>query len=149
MKRALSVLLAFVLMSSGFITGCGNLGSLFGGGDDSPFTVDYEIDESNIDAFLANDTIETAVTGGPFYAGAQPLPSQNTQEYDEARAAKAAEVTAKAAELVAAVDAAKPAMAALRSEYTAFLDSVYKKEPGLKDVALETLETVVLLGMKG
>lgn len=151
MKRSLSVLLAILMLaSSGLLTGCAAIKDLIpGAGPKGPFTTDFEIDESNIDSFLFNDTIETAVTGGPFYAGAQPLPSQNTQEYDEARAAKLVEIKAEAEALVAAADAAKPAMAALRSEYTAFLEAVYKKEDGLKDIAIETLQTVVLLGTKG
>ena len=146
MKRAVAILLIALLASSSLLVG--GCGGLLGAKDKSPFTTDFEIAEGNIDFFLANDTLETAITGGPFYNGAQPLPSQNTTEFDTARAAKVEEIKAEAAALVKACDAAKPALAALRSEYTTFLDGVYKDEEGLEDIALETLDTVVLLGTK-
>ncbi|MBS3908203.1 MAG: hypothetical protein KGZ93_01000 [Actinobacteria bacterium] len=143
MRRAVAMALIALLASSSLLVGsCGLLGKKPQG----PFTTEFEISEGNIDFFLANDTLETAITGGPFYNGAQPLPSQNTTGFDTARAAKVEEIKAEAAALVKACDAAKPALAALRSEYTTFLDSVYKDEEGLEDIALETLNTVVLHG---
>lgn len=147
MKSSLSVLLVVLLSTSSLLT-LGGCGGQVGSKPKSPFTTEFETGKDNIDFFLANDVLETAMTGGPFYNGAQPLPSQNTAEFDKARAEKIKEIKAEAAALVKACDAAKPAMADLRSEYTAFLDDVCKEEDGLKDVALETLNTVVLNATK-
>ncbi len=148
MRRLVSVLLVVVMSASGLLTGCGGKSPL-AKKPVSPFTTEYELDEGAVDFFVAGDTFETAASGGPFYAGAQPLPGQNDDEYTTARAAKIAEINAEAAALVTACDEAKPALAALRSGYTTFLEGVYKKEAGLKDPALESLNTVVLLGSKG
>ncbi|MDP2182275.1 MAG: hypothetical protein Q8K99_06875 [Actinomycetota bacterium] len=88
------------------------------------------------------------MTGGPFYDGAQPLPSQNTEEFDTARAAKIDEITAEADGIVKACEAAKPAMAELRTAYADYLEIVYKADPAVKDIALETLSQVALVGTK-
>lgn len=148
MKRGLSLLLAFMLAASTTLGGCGRVGLPGLKKPQTPFTTEYVLDETNIDYFLSNDDLESAMTGGPFYAGAQALPSQNTAEYDKARAAKVAEVNAKAAELVAACEPAKPALANLRSEYTVFLNKVHNEEDGLKDPAIESLNAVALNGTK-
>lgn len=147
MRRVVSVALSVVLACSAFLGGC-RAKTTAQRPAESPFTTDYELAESNADFFLAGDTVETAMTGGPFYAGAQSLPSQDTAEFDRARAKKIADIKAEAAALVKACDDAKPAMAALRSEYTVYLNKVYKEEPGLEEVALETLNRVALLGSK-
>lgn len=152
MRRTLSALLAVVLAASSFLGGCGK-----GGGagkvaappkPKSPYTLEYELTEENIDSFIANDTVETAMTGGPFYPGAQALPGQDTAAYDAARAKKVDEIKAEAAEVVKACDAAKPALTEMRSEYIAYLNTVYKEEPKAKDAALETVKQVGLLGIK-
>lgn len=145
MKRVVSALLAIILATSGFLGGCSQLGL---GGSKSPFTTEYELGEANIDAFLASDVVETAMTGGPFYDGAQPLPSQNTGDFETARAAKVEEITAQADSIATACEAAKPAMAELRTAYVDYLDIVYKADPEVKDIALETLAQVALLGTK-
>lgn len=111
---------------------------------ESPFTTDYEINKDNIDFFLNNDVLETAITGGPFYNGAQKLPSQKTEDFDQARQKKIEEIKKEAVSLVKACNDSKTALANLRSEYIAYLNEVYKEEPGLKDIALETLNAVAL-----
>lgn len=146
MRRTITFLLTFVLVTSSFVGGCGKQSSpkrLT-----APFTTDYPIDASNIDSFLSNDTVETAITGGPFYTGAQALPSQNTGAFEKARKKKVAQIHASAEDLVKAIDEAKPVLASFRSEYTTYLNLVYKEEVGLSDIAVSSLESVTLAATK-
>ncbi len=148
MNRLFRLLLALVVASSGLLGGCSRISSIIPKKPVSPFTLDYAVDESNIDFFVAGDDFDTAISGGPFYAGTQPLPTQGTAEFETARAAKVAEINAIAARLVTDCDTAKSALASLRSEYTTYLNAVYQEEKGLDDIAIETLNTAVLLATK-
>ncbi|MBA4370337.1 MAG: hypothetical protein C0418_02020 [Coriobacteriaceae bacterium] len=144
MRRALSVLLVLCMGSSLLLTGCSALKGL-GGKSNDPYTLDYELDESNVDFFLYNDDFDTIVSASPFYPGSRPQPSQNTAAFYEARAKRVQGITADAAELVKACAAAKPAMATLRSDYTVYLDKVRKEEPRIDDWVKETMTQVALL----
>lgn len=146
MRRAVSALLVLVLAFSGTLAGCGGKS----GGSakpQSPFTTDYSIDENNVDFFVANDVVDTAMTGGPFYTGARPLPSQNTGEFDKARAAKVEEIKSEAAAIAKACDDAKPALAAMRTAYATYLDALYKNDPAFRDVATQALGKMDSLGV--
>lgn len=146
MKRAVSVLLVFVLVFSGTLTGCkkGPLAKK----PTSPFTLEYDLSEENVDFFVANDVAETAITGGPFYAGAQALPSQKTTEFDTARAKKVDDIKAQAKAIVDATTEAKPAMAALRAALADYLDVVYKNDPTFKDATIEALGKMEMVGAR-
>lgn len=146
MKRAVSVLLALVLVFSGTLTGCKK--APVAEKPTSPFTLEYELSEDNVDFFVANDVAETAMTGGPFYAGEQALPSQKTTEFDTARAKKVDDIKAQGKALVDAAVEAKPAMAAMRAALADYLGVVYKNDPTFKDATIEALGKMEMLGAK-
>lgn len=144
MRRALSVLLVLCMSSSFLLSGCSALKGI-GGKSNDPYTLDYELDESNVDFFLYNDDFDTIVSASPFYPGSRPQPSQNTAAFYEARAKRVAGITAEAAALVKACEAAKPAMATLRSDYTAYLEIVRKEEPRIGEWVTESMTQVALV----
>ena len=135
---AFLVLISFIFT---LVPGC----SLFGKKGPkvtSPFTTDYRITDENLDFFINGDTAESMMAATPFYEGARPLPSQNTQEFDEARRNKVKEILAEADKLVQSVDAAAPAVEEMRSALLTFLETAGKKEPRLANFNKETVSVL-------
>jgi len=112
-----------------------------------PFTLDYTLTQADYDFFVGSDTVDTAIVHSPFYAGNQPLPSQNTVEYEAARYKKVGEIMADADALVAAGKAAEPAMAALRSDYITFLGKVKASDPKAAEFVGSSLTSVTASGV--
>jgi len=137
MKRTLSILLVIALAMPVFTTGCAPKKPPAG-----PFTTDYDLTEANIDSFVANDTIETAMCAGPLYPGSRMLPSQNTAEYDKARAEKVAALQGDAKALVDACVAAQPAMAQARADYVSYLDTLKVADDSTVEFAGATLQVL-------
>lgn len=142
MRRSISILLVVLLTLPALVTGCARPAGP-PPAPKSPFTTEYGLDEKVIDSFVANDTIETAMCGGPFYNGAQPLPAQNTADFETARAKLVKTIAADAADLVAAAKDAQPAVAALRADYVAYLDALKVAEPSTVKFAGATLQPLV------
>lgn len=137
MKRTLSILLAAALVMPLVSTGCGPRQPA------GPFTTEYDLSEANIDSFVANDTIETAMCGGPLYPGSRMLPSQNTAEFDKARAEKVAALSVDAQALVDACVAAQPAMSKVRADYVTYLDELKKVDDSTNAFAGSTAQVLV------
>lgn len=126
------------------LQGCQVLGKVgLGGATAQPFTLDYQLKQADYDFFVGADTVDTAIVHSPFYAGNQPLPSQNTAAYENARFAKVNSIIADANALVKATAAAEPAMAALRSDYIVFLSKVRTSEPKADAFVGSSVATVV------
>lgn len=112
-----------------------------------PFTTDYTLTQADYDFFVGSDTVDTAVVHSPFYAGNQPLPSQNTVEYEAARYKKVGEIVSGADALVNASKAAEPAMATLRSDYVTFLSKVKASDPKASEFVGSSLTSITALGV--
>lgn len=136
----LSILLVVALAMPVLTTGCGPKAEQ---PPAAPFTTEYDVAESNIDSFVANDTAETAMCGGPLYPGSRMLPSQNTAEFDKARAEKVAALSADAQALADACVAAQPAMAKVRADYTNYLDELKVADSSTDAFAGATLQVLV------
>jgi hypothetical protein len=148
-RRVISLAVAVALVAAMLpMQGCQLLGKLgVGGPTTQPFTTDYTVTQADYDFFVGSDTVDTAVVHSPFYAGNQPLPSQNTAEYEAARFKKVNEIIADADALVTAAKAAEPALATLRSDYIAFLDTVRTSEPKAADFVGSSMATMVAFGI--
>lgn len=139
MRRTLTILLVLALAMPVLTTGCGSKPQPA----TEPFTTTYDLSESNIDSFIANDTAETAMCGGPLYPGSRMLPSQNTAEYDKARAEKVTALLADAKALADACVAAQPAMAKVRADYVNYLDELKVADSSTDAFAGATLKVLV------
>jgi hypothetical protein len=113
-----------------------------------PFTLDYTLTQADYDFFVGSDTVDTAIVHSPFYAGNQPLPSQNTVEYEAARYKKVGEIMADADALVSAGKAAEPAMATLRSDYVTFLSKVKASDPKAAEFVGSSLTSITAFGVQ-
>jgi hypothetical protein len=131
------------------LQGCQLLSKVgIGGTTKQPFTTDYTLSQGDYDFFVGSDTVDTAIVHSPFYPGNQPLPSQNTAEYENARWEKVKAIVADADALVKAAKAAEPALTALRSEYVSFLEKVRTSEPKAATFIGSSMTTVTALGIK-
>ncbi|PKQ15298.1 MAG: hypothetical protein CVT67_10355 [Actinobacteria bacterium HGW-Actinobacteria-7] len=137
MKRTLSVLLVLALAVPVFATGCGPKKP------DSPFTTQFELTGPAIDSFVANDTAETAMCGGPLYPGSRMLPAQNTAEFDKARAEKVTALVTESAALAKACEDAQPAMAKVRADYVNYLDALKTADDSTVTYAGASLQALV------
>jgi hypothetical protein len=130
------------------IQGCQVLSSLgIGGTTAEPFTTNYTLTQADYDFFVGDDTVDTAIAHSPFYPGNQPLPSQNTAAYEDARYKKVGEIIADAATLVAAAKAAEPALTTLRSDYVMYLQQVAAVEPKASAFIGSSLTSVTAAGV--
>jgi len=86
--------------------------------EQKPFTFEYTLDKSNVPFFVRGDTYATLAASSPFYAGAQPLPSQRTSEFDKMRARKVREVLDEADSLVKATARLDPKVAGQKMKRT-------------------------------
>ncbi|MFZ4579534.1 MAG: hypothetical protein ACOYOB_14170 [Myxococcota bacterium] len=153
MKRSFSVAVVLGVCLVFAATGCGGRktakapGAVETKGEGeaaaAPFTTNYRLTANNMLAFLENDTLETAMCGGPFYPGSRQLPGQNTAAYDTARAAKVTAILADTRALVQACRDAQPAMAKLRAGYTNYLDELREADEGSANFAGATLRVLV------
>jgi len=148
-RRLISFVLAVVLTAAVVpLQGCQLLGKVgLGSATTRPFTLDYELKQADYDFFVGADTVETAIVHSPFYSGYQPLPSQNTAEYENARTTKIGEIIADADSLVSAAKAAEPALTALRSAYVVFLEKARSAEPKASEFVGSSLTTIVAFGV--
>lgn len=127
----------FALMATPLLTGCSLIKNAT---TPDPFSTSYELNEAAIDGFINGDTLETAMCGGPLYAGNRPAPGQNTKEYDEARAKKITELLADAEAMVKACEAAQPAITKVRTDYITYLDELQKADTTTNEFAGSTLQ---------
>jgi hypothetical protein len=113
-----------------------------------PFTLDYTLTQADYDFFVGSDTVDTAIVHSPFYAGNQPLPSQNTVEYEAARYKKVGEIMADADALVRSAQAAESAMTTLRSDYVTFMEKLKAAEPKAAEFIGSSLTSITAMGVK-
>lgn len=142
-RQGMSVLLALTLVVPLAVTGCGRRAERPKPKPKPPFTTQYQLSEDVVASFVENDTLETAMCGGPFYTGAQALPGQNTDDFDEARAKLVAAIVADGADLVKAAEAAQPAVAKLRADYVTYCDALKAADPSTAKFAGATLQPLV------
>jgi hypothetical protein len=130
-RRVISLALAVALTATMIpLQGCQLLQKAgVGGSTAQPFTLDYQLKQADYDFFVGSDTVDTAIVHSPFYPGNQPLPSQNTADYENARWEKVKAIIADADALVTAAKAAEPALTAVRSDYITLLEKVRTGEP--------------------
>jgi hypothetical protein len=153
MKRPVPVAVALGVCLVFAVTGCGGRKTakadgkletkVEAGAAATPFTTNYALTAYNMLSFIENDTLETAMCGGPFYPGSRQLPGQNTAAFDKARAAKVAAVLADTRALVQACRDAQPAMAKLRASYTNYLDELREADESTVNYAGATLRALV------
>ncbi|HEY3415298.1 MAG TPA: hypothetical protein VGM23_00310, partial [Armatimonadota bacterium] len=110
-----------------------------------PFTFDYKLDGNNVTFFTQGDDMATLLACTPFYAGAQPLPGQHTQEYDAARARKVDEIIGLSDTLAADALKLKPDVDALRKGLLDYLTVCLKEEPKASTYARESAGEVLRL----
>lgn len=143
MKRVISAMLLIALVTTS-ITGCGKKAVVAQKPKPQPpFTTDYQLTAENADYFLANDTAETAMGGGPFYAGAQPLPSQRTGDFDKARAARVEKIVDDAAKLIELCTTARGSIGQVRADYVTYLDELQKADKATAKFAGATAQVLV------
>ncbi len=148
-RRMISLALAVALLATVVpLQGCQSGGPAAATANTKPFTTDYTLKQADYDFFVGSDTVDTAIVHSPFYAGNQPLPSQNTAEYENARYKKVGEIVADAAALVKAARAAEPAMTTLRSDYVSFLEKLRTTEPKASAFIGSSATSVTALAVK-
>jgi hypothetical protein len=148
-RRVIAVALAVAMVVAVLpLQGCQLLSSMgIGGSTAEPFTTDYQLTQADYDFFVGDDTVDTAIAHSPFYPGNEPLPSQNTAAYENARYKKVGEIIADAASLVTAAKTAEPALTTLRSDYVAYLQQVHSAEPKASDFIGSSLTSVTADGV--
>jgi hypothetical protein len=151
MKKGLLIVIAVVVVAAAVVVGT-RLRGPSGPKVKDPFTFDYKLDAGSIKSFTCNDDMSTLLASSPFYAGAQPLPGQHTQEFDEARAAKCEEIIAGADTLVEDTLKLKPKLEELRKALADYLtvcanqepkSAAFVKDAGAEMLRLQTLELIV------
>lgn len=134
MKKVLLVIAAVVVVAVAIIAGARFRGPS-GPQVKDPFTFDYKLDAKNAEFFTKNDDMATLLACTPFYAGAQPLPGQHTQEFDEARASKVDEIIADSDKLAEAAIGLKSDTDELRKALLDYLTICAKEDPKAKTFA--------------
>lgn len=151
MKRALLIAIAVAVVAVAVVVGT-RLMAPGGPQVTDPFTFDYKLDANNVKFFTEGDDMATLLASSPFYSGAQPLPGQRTQEYDEARAKKVEQIIADSDKLAAAAVKLKPDAEKLRKAFSDYLTVCINNDPntqsfvtaaGREMLRLYTLEAVI------
>ncbi len=150
MKKGLLIVIAVVVVAAAIVVGTRLIGPS-GPKVKDPFTFDYKFDATSVKFFTESDDMSTLLASSPFYAGAQPLPGQKTQEFDEARAAKCDEIIADADTLVQDTLKLKPQVEDLRKALADYLtvcanqeprSATFVKDAGSEMLRLQTLEII-------
>ena len=151
MKKALLIVGAVVLVAVAIVVGSRFVGRS-GPKVTEPFTFDYKLDATNAKFFTEGDDMATLLASSPFYVGAQPLPGQRTEEFDEARERKVEQIIADSDKLAENAIALKPDVEKLRKALCDYLTIVRNNEPnsgsyvvgaGKEILRICTLEEVV------
>ena len=151
MKKGLLIVIAVAVVAVVGVVGT-RLAGPRGPKVTAPFTFDHKLDATNVKFFTEGDDMSTLLASSPFYAGAQPLPGQHTQEFDEARAAKVEEIIADADTLAEDALKLKPRVDDLRKALSDYLTVCANQEPnagtfvkdaGAEMLRLQTLEIIV------
>ncbi|MHB8841150.1 MAG: hypothetical protein ACYC56_05085, partial [Candidatus Aquicultor sp.] len=147
------LVLALLLLSLNFLNGCAGSSNTTKQAQTisnvkNPFTFDYKIDDSNLAFFTEGDSVNTLLFSSPFYTGSQPLPSQKTSEFDQARSAKIKQLLDEADRLVRTATRVKPKLATVRSSFLSYLTTSYKEEPKLEEFTRESFTEISLLMSK-
>lgn len=134
MKKALLIIIAVVVVAAAIVVGTRFIGPR-GPRVTDPFTFDYKLDAKNVEFFTKGDDMATLLACTPFYAGAQPLPGQHTQEFDEARVRKVDEIIADSDKLAEAAIGLKSDVDQLRKALMDYLTICAKNDPKAKKFA--------------
>jgi hypothetical protein len=134
MKKALLIIIAIVIVAVAIVVGTRFAGPR-GPQVKDPFTFDYKLDAKNVEFFTKGDDMATLLACTPFYAGAQPLPGQHTQEFDEARARKVDEIIADSDRLAESAIGLKSDVGELRKALMNYLTVCANNDPKAKTFA--------------
>ncbi len=132
MKKSLSVCLCVAALLSVTFIGCRKKQPARTNATENPFTLDYKVSDDNARFFLQGDSTRMLVASSPFYAGAHPLPGQNTEEFDKARATKVQEIIDSADKCAEISSRISPSIDNMRSAYLDYLSVCYKADRSIK-----------------
>ena len=144
MKKALLVIVVIVIVAVTAIIVPRFIGPS-GPKEKEPFTLNYKLNAENVKFFTKNDDMATLLACTPFYAGAQSLPTQKSQEFDEARVKKVDEIIAESDKLAVSALGLKSDVDDLRKALLDYLTICLKQDPRAKTFAGDASREVLRL----
>lgn len=131
MKKVLLIVIAVAAIAVAVVVGT-RLSGPSGPRVTEPFTFDYKLDAQNVKFFTEGDDMAMLLSSSPFYASAQPLPGQKTEEFDEARASKVEQIMAESDATAEAAIALKSDVAELRKALCDYLTVCVNNDPATR-----------------